>query len=200
MSEFDDQNLSLYSGTGERKYINQAERQRVLGVMEKLKRDRALFSLLLLWTGARVSEVLALRANSFQIERNIVALRTLKRRRLHVREVPIRPGLMTALDAHFSLRVLQADPETANRRLWPWSRVTAWRFVKGAMLEAGIVGRPACPRGLRHGFGVGTLQANVPMNLVQRWMGHSRISTTAIYADASGDEETAFAQRFWSDL
>jgi site-specific recombinase XerD len=69
--------------------------------------------------------------------------------------------------------------------------------VKGAMMEAGIVGRPACPRGLRHGFGVGTLQANVPINLVQRWMGHSRISTTAIYADVMGEDEAAFAERFW---
>ena len=79
------------------------------------------------------------------------------------------------------------------------SRVTAWRFVKEAMLEAGIVGRPACPRGLRHGFGVGTLQASVPINLVQKWMGHARISTTAIYADASGDEEAEFAARFWNE-
>jgi integrase/recombinase XerD len=68
------------------------------------------------------------------------------------------------------------------------------------MLQAGIVGRPACPRGLRHGFGVGTLQALVPLNLVKRWMGHARIGTTAIYADASGDEEAAFAARVWDRL
>jgi integrase/recombinase XerD len=115
-----------------------------------------------------------------------------------VREVPIAPELMEAIDTHFGLRDLQRDPDTANSRLWPWSRVTAWRCVKGAMLEAGVFGRPACPRGLRHGFGVGTLQASVPLNLVQRWMGHARISTTAIYADASGDEEAAFAARFWN--
>jgi site-specific recombinase XerD len=144
-----------------------------------------------------VSEVLAVRASSFQIERNVVALRTLKRRKPHVREVPIAPGLMAAIDRHFQLTELQQNLETANRRLWPWSRVTAWRFVKEAMLEAGIVGRPACPRGLRHGFGVGALQASVPLNLVQKWMGHSRIGTTAIYTDASGDEEAAFAARFW---
>jgi hypothetical protein len=34
-----------------------------------------------------------------------------------------------------------SDPETANRRLWPMSRVAAWRVVKSAMLEAGVVGR-----------------------------------------------------------
>jgi integrase/recombinase XerD len=60
------------------------------------------------------------------------------------------------------------------------------------------MGRPACPRRLRHGFGVGTLQAGVPLNLLQRWLGHARISTSAIYADASGPEEQAFAARFWA--
>jgi site-specific recombinase XerD len=55
----------------------------------------------------------------------------------------------------------------------------------------------ACPRGLRHAFGIGALQAGIPLNLAQRWLGHSRISTTAIYADVSGDEEKAFATRFW---
>jgi site-specific recombinase XerD len=35
------------------------------------------------------------------------------------------------------------------------------------------------------------------MNLVQRWLGHARISTTAIYADASGPEEQALAARYW---
>jgi site-specific recombinase XerD len=104
---------------------------------------------------------------------------------------------MEAIDRQFNLRKLQRGSTTANRRLWPWSRVTAWRYVKGAMLEAGIVGRPACPRGLRHGFDVGTLQASVPLNMVQKWIGHARLSTTAIYADASGDEGAAFAARFW---
>jgi hypothetical protein len=42
--------------------------------------------------------VLAVCLNSFQIQRNIVALRTLKRRRPYVRVVPILAGLMTALD------------------------------------------------------------------------------------------------------
>ena len=197
MPDFTQQDLSLYTRGGERKYVNQAERQRVLEVMERLERERALFSLLLAWTGGRISEILAIVPLSFQIERNIVALRTLKRRKPHIREVPIAPGLMQAIACHFRLQERQQDPETANTRLWPWSRVTAWRYVKGAMLEAGIVGRPACPRGLRHGFGVGTLQASVPLNMVQKWMGHARISTTAIYADASGDEEAAFAARFW---
>lgn len=191
-------NFSLYAPTGERKYLNWAERHRVLAVMENLQRERALFALLLAWTGARVSEVLAVRADSFQVERNIVALRTLKRRRHHVREVPIMPGLMVALDQHFKLSELQRNSATAHQRLWPWcSRVTSWRYVKEAMRDAGVIGRRASPRGLRHGFGVGALQASVPLNIVQKWLGHSRISTTAIYANACGAEELGFAKKFW---
>src|SRR5437016_5888490 len=45
------------------------ERHRALAIMATLPPERALFALTLAWTGARVSEVLALRINSFQIER-----------------------------------------------------------------------------------------------------------------------------------
>jgi site-specific recombinase XerD len=189
---------SLYSTDGARKYLNQHERQRVIAVMAKLKPDQALFALTLAWTGARVSEVLALTASSFQVDRGVVALRTLKRRRNCIREVPISPELMAALNRHFGLTMARHDPERFTQKLWQWHRSTAWRIVKRTMMLSQIIGRAACPRGLRHSFGVGTLQSGVPLNLTQRWLGHARISTTAIYAAASGPEEMGLAARFWS--
>ncbi|EJW10831.1 integrase family protein [Rhodovulum sp. PH10] len=187
----------LYGRDGSRKYLNRMERQRVLAAMQGLDPGRALFALTLAWTGARVSEVLALTPSSFQIESGIVAINTLKRRRPVVREVPIPPALMRALDAHFALARTQQRQNEAQQRLWPWNRVTAWRLIRLVMRRSGIAGRQACPRGLRHAFGVGGLQAGVPLNLVQRWLGHARMSTTAIYADACGPEEAAMAERFW---
>lgn len=181
---------------GGRKYLNAEERSRMLGAVEELPRDQALFALTLTWSGARTREALAL-APSFQIARGLVAIRTLQRRRHAMREVPLPPALIAALDTHFGLAEAQRDPCTAGRRLWPWCRQTAWRIIKRVMLEAGITGRAASPRGLRHAFGIATLQASVPLNLVSRWMGHSRLSTTAIYTAASGPEELAFAVRFW---
>ena len=97
------ENFSLYAANGGRKYLNSVERQRALAIMATLPPDRALFTLTLAWTGARVSEVLALSAASFQVEGGLVAVRTLKRRRHVVREVPIPPELVAALDRHFSL-------------------------------------------------------------------------------------------------
>lgn len=188
---------SLYAADGRRKYLNREERRRALQTMEGLDTDKALFALTLAWTGARVSEVLALTPASFQIGRGIVAFRTLKRRRFVMREVPIPAQLASAIENRYSISRALVDPTACNARLWPWRRETAWRIIKAVMNDSGLVGRNASPRGLRHGFGVGTIQAGVPLNLVQRWLGHARLSTTAIYTDASGPEEQAFAERFW---
>jgi integrase/recombinase XerD len=65
------------------------------------------------------------------------------------------------------------------------------------MAAASIVGPHASPKGLRHGFAVAALQSGVPINFVRKWLGHSRLSTTEIYADAIGEEERAIARRFW---
>ena len=86
---------------------------------------------------------------------------------------------VAALESRFGLRAAKAAGDT--RRLWPCSRVTAWRHVKALLVAAGIHGVHACPRGLSHGFGVGTLQSGGPITLTQRWMGHAKLKTTAIY-------------------
>lgn len=193
--------MSLYAvGSGavaERKYLNLDERHRVLAAVNTLAARPALFTLTLAWTGARVSEVLALTPCSFQIERSLVSIVTLKRRCWSVREVPLPPDLMRALDREFTLQAAQQDRQHSDIRLWPMNRVTAWRHIKRVMKDAGITGRPACPRGLRHAFGVGTVQAGVPITLLQKWMGHARLSTTGIYAAVSGPEEIALAKKFW---
>lgn len=187
---------SLYTTAGSRKYLNAAERRRVLCAADALAPDQKLFVLVLTWTGARISEVLALTASSLQLEPGIVAIRTLKRRCHHVREVPVPPGLMAALARTFHLKAMRRDPRGADHRLWPWSRTTAWRLVKRVMDVAGISGANACPKGLRHAFGVATL-GRVPPNVRQKWMGHARPETTDIYSAVCGPEEFTFAKQFW---
>lgn len=189
--------FSLYSQRAERKYLNRAERERALRALNSLALDRPLFAQLLAWTGGRVSEVLALTACTFQLDEGIVSIVTLKQRKVSVREVPLPPSLMDALNEFFDLRRLQQGSGSLLR-LWPFCRMTAWRFVKEAMKRAKVAGPQACPKGFRHGFGVYSLQAGVPVTLVQRWMGHSWLTTTSIYLDVSGPEEMSFARRFWS--
>jgi integrase/recombinase XerD len=166
--------------------------------LEELEPKDRLLTLTVAFTGVRISEVLAVMPQSFQIATCILAVLTLKQRRIVWREVPIPPWLMAELNAHFGIADAQRDPVRASQRLWPQHRVTAWRVIKHAMKISQIIGRAACPRGLRHSFGIGMCQSSVPLPLLQRWLGHSRISTTAIYTAACGPEEIAFAARFWN--
>src|SRR5262245_22482906 len=97
----------LYPSGGERKYLNREERARVLAALEKLDAERALFCLVLAWTGARVSEVLSLTPQSFQFDTSVVSILTLKRRKFVMRGVPIPPNVMARLDCFFGLRRAQ---------------------------------------------------------------------------------------------
>ena len=189
---------SLFGPSGNRKYLNAAERRRFLESAEGLLPADRLFCLVLAFSGARISEVLALTPAAIDIESGVAGIQTLKRRKRGViRQVPLPPDLLSDLDRHFHIRDAQRDPELANERLWRCSRTTAWRLVKEIMATAAISGTPAMPKGLRHGFGVNAFQSNVPPHLVQRWLGHASLRTTAIYADVIGSEERAFAARMW---
>ena len=180
-----------------RKYLNREERGRFLSVAAHARNDHRLFVETLAWTGGRISEVMAITPSSFDIIGSTLTLQTLKRRRHVTREVPIPPVLIADLVAHFDLVAAKRDADRADAPLWKFCRVTGWRIVKKLMSEARLSGAPATPRGLRHAFGVGTLQAGIPITLLQRWLGHARLTTTAIYAEVSGQEELEFAARFW---
>jgi integrase len=71
---------------------------------------------------------------------------------------------------------------------------------KAAMRKADITESLCKPKALRHAFAVETGQKGIPLNIVQRWLGHARIETTAIYASAISDEERNLARRAWGSL
>jgi integrase len=178
----------IHDAAGRRKYLSSDERTRFLRAADSLSPRRRALCHVLAYAGCRISEALALTVHHVDAERLTVTIRTLKRRRLFYRAVPV-PQVMIEL-----LRRLPAD---ADGRLWPMHRVTAWRVIKATMLRAGIAGPMACPKGLRHGFGIRAADRSVPTNLIQRWMGHASPTTTAIYLDAVGVEERQFASRMW---
>lgn len=188
--------LGLHAGDGRRKYVNGSERARLLAVLDTREPLTRSFCLTLLHTGCRVSEALALTPAAIDCEAGLIAIRSLKKRGSpHVREVPVPEALIALLDRTHALSSRQAALDPLP--LWPWSRTRAWRIVKAVMDEARVTGLQACPKGLRHGFGVQAIRAGVPLNLLQKWLGHASLETTAIYANASGPEERAIAARMW---
>lgn len=53
------------------------------------------------------------------------------------------------------------------------------------MAAAVIIGTPASPKGLRHGFGVNAIASGVRLPLLQKWMGHASLRTTAYRRDGA---------------
>lgn len=190
---------SLFGPYGNRKYLNAAERRRFIKAARRAPLDVQLFCLVLCLSGGRISEILALTPAAIDLDSGAASITTLKRRKPGiVRQVPLPHNVLAELNHVFKIRRSQRDPDSARRRIWRWSRTTAWRRVKEVMAAAGISGMPAMPKGLRHGFGVNAFQSLVPPHLVQRWMGHASLKSTAIYGDVIGPEERTFAARMWA--
>jgi integrase/recombinase XerD len=83
-------------------------------------------------------------------------------------------------------------------RIWPWSRMWAYRRVKEVMNATGIMDGPhKCPKGLRHGYGVHAISCGVPLNMLSKWMGQGSLEVTAIYANALGEEQHNIAACVW---
>jgi integrase/recombinase XerD len=140
---------TLFGPSGNRKYLNATERRRFLESAQQLPKPERLFCQVLAWTGARISEALALTPASIDIESGVASITTLKRRKRGiVRQVPLPSDVLDELDREFSLHDAQRHLELANKRIWTWSRTTAWRRVKELMAVAGIAGTPAMPKGL----------------------------------------------------
>lgn len=188
----------LYDLQGNRKYLTKSERGAFLAAGRLLAPDVRTFCRVLAYTGARISEVLSLTPTRFDFAAKMVIVESLKKRRRGLfRAVPLPAALLLELDRVHDLRAAQRDSARANQKIWPWCRTTAWSRVKDCMSIAVIAGPQATPKGLRHAFAVGALQAGVPINFVKRWLGHARLSTTEIYADAVGEEERIIARRLW---
>lgn len=181
----------LYALSGSRKYLTISELSAFIRVAESEPVPIKALCLTLAFSGARISEVLGLTMTHIDMLAGVVIIECLKKRRRGIyRAVPI---------PNYVLRQLQeiGKSRTHQDRLWTWGRTTAWSHVKSVMKRAEIADERAMPKALRHAFGVGATQANVPLNILQKWMGHSRLATTTIYANAVGDEERNFAQRMW---
>lgn len=183
---------SLFDRGGNRKYLVARERLAFVRAACAEGGEVGTFCLALAFTGARISEVLALTVGRIDAANGAIVFETLKQRKKGVfRSVPAPSRL---------LRLLVRGRVISNERLWPWGRTTAWKYVKRVMRKAEIGENLCKPKSLRHAFAVEAGQQGVPLNIVQRWLGHARIETTAIYAGALGAEERNLVRRVWRSL
>lgn len=186
--------MRLYDEASERLYLNAEERSRFLKVANTQSPHVRAFCLTLYYTGCRLSEARELRFSSIQSDARLISVRSLKKRdKHHIREIPVPAELIDGLSG------LSGD---SDQHIWQLEgryvpRITAYRWIKSVMNEANIHGPKAVPKGLRHSYGVHAVRSGIQLHMLQKWMGHASITTTAIYANAVGREEMELADRMW---
>jgi integrase/recombinase XerD len=138
--------------------------------------------------GLRRSEVVDLRTQCIVAEGS----------RLHVHDakggvdrlVPLPRRTLELLREHWRRARPSEDYlfESSRRPGIPLHGETLLRAVKEAAREAGIA-RRICLHTLRHSYATHLLERGVPLQLIQRYLGHKHISTTTIYAHLTGPTE-----------
>jgi len=190
----------LFTSDENRKYLTAAEQDAFLEAVRQLERaEIRTLCMTLAYTGCRITEALELSASRVDLSAKAITFRTLKQReKTRYRTVPVPDGHLEALELVHRIRKAQKTKDQgASALLWPWGRTQATKHVKAAMALAGIEGAHATPKGLRHGFGVRMALKTRNPRLVQKWLGHTKLETTAIYMDLVGEEERAEAVNAW---
>ncbi len=192
----------LFNSTGKRLYLTDSEKKKFLAAADDEDRLVRSFCYVLAHTGCRISEALQLVGERIDFAAGAIVFESLKKRKRGVyRAVPVPPAVLEMLAMVHGLKDKKkkaaARKEKSPPPLWDFGRTTAWKKVLAVMKAAGVKGPQATPKGLRHGFGVAAIQAGIPLNLLQRWLGHAQLTTTAINANAVGPEERNIAARMW---
>ncbi len=189
---------SLFDGRGRRKYLVPIERTAFLRAALTAGGQTATLCAVLTFTGARISEVLALTPLDLDEANGTINVETLKRRKRGIiRAVPVPRELFLYLDGVHGWQEARDHAIGANRRLWTFSRTTAWRRVRYVAHLANNPQYLRSPKVLRHAFGVDARIKGVPIELIKICLGHARIETTFIYTTVVGPEERDFIGRTW---
>ena len=151
-------------------------------------------------TGARVSELLALRAGSFHLDEPggaaFVTLATLKQRgrgRPRAADRAPAPKRLVPLTDPAYLDQLRRFVATwpPSGALWPISR---WTVANRLRRVAARVALPVAitPHTLRHSFAINCILHGVPVRVLQAWLGHARSASTERYTRVLGTETGHF--------
>ena len=205
--------MRIFSPEGEPLYLNGDERARFLAAVKKdTDRNAVIFCTLLYYTGARPTELRELTMDRLNIEESTVVLRSIKKRKYdrngnskqnQYRSIPIPEDVMDLVSIAFNL--LAKQKKKSRALLWPSesnaktpiNESTVYRWVKRNMTTAGITGKKATSKGLRHSFGVHMVLNNVPLVTIKDLMGHTSTQTTEIYLQVMGGEKKNMVLDTW---
>jgi integrase/recombinase XerD len=160
--------------------LSRDEEQRLIHRAYRDKGERGLLIKTLFQTGARVSEFVNIKVEDFFLDEAMIL--TTKGKGGKSRYVPILPELAQELRTHLGHRATGYLFET-NRHL-PYSPRRMQQIVKAAAEQAKIKKR-VYPHLLRHSVATTLLERGMPIEQIQKFLGHVKLETTQVYAEST---------------
>jgi integrase/recombinase XerD len=157
--------------------LSQEEEWRLIDTAYRLPSTRGLLIKILFQTGARVSEFAHIQVEDVYFEEQMILIRQGKGGKQ--RYVPILPELAQELRTHLRGRTRGYLFETNRHAAFSPRRIQ--QLVKATADLAGITKR-VTPHTLRHSVATTLLEHGMPLEQIQKFLGHAKIDSTQIYA------------------
>jgi integrase/recombinase XerD len=153
------------------------EERRLVETAYRLPGTRGLLIKTLFQTGTRVSEFVHIQVEDVFFDEQMIRIRQGKGGKQ--RYVPILPELTQELQTHLRGRAKGYLFETNRHAAFSPRRIQ--QLVKETAVLAGITKRVS-PHILRHSVASTLLEHGMPLEQIQKFLGHAKIDTTQIYA------------------
>jgi integrase/recombinase XerD len=160
--------------------LSREEEQRLIRQAYNERGERGLLIKTLLQTGAWVSEFVNLRVVDFFLEETMILITKAKGGKS--RYVPILPELAQELRTHLGERRTGYLFETNRHMRYSPRRIQ--QIVKEVAERAKIKKR-VYPHLLRHSVATTLLERGMPIDQIQKFLGHAKLETTQIYAEST---------------
>lgn len=147
-------------------------------------------------TGARINEVLILKPSDINLTTDTFRIKTLN---LGKDMNVIQKEKFRMMSIHLDLRdtylqyLLEFNiPQKSEDLMFQMKRQVVDLYFKKIQDKLGI---RVHAHKFRHTFAVKAIMENVPLNVLQQWLGHSSIFTTSIYTQITGMDTSQFMER-----
>jgi integrase/recombinase XerD len=160
--------------------LSRDEERKLMAHAYRTRGPRGLLIKTLFQTGARVSEFVNIKADEVYFDEQMILIAKAKGGKS--RYVPILPELAHELRTHLGCRAVGYLFETIHATAYSPRRIQ--QIIKQTADEAQITKR-VYPHLLRHSVATTLLERGMPLEQIQKFLGHAKLETTQIYAESS---------------
>jgi integrase/recombinase XerD len=160
--------------------LSREEERKLIAHAYRVQGTRGLLIKTLFQTGARVSEFVNIKAGEVFFEEQMMLIAKAKGGKS--RYVPILPQLAQELRTHLGNRTAGHLFETVRHT--PYSPRRIQQIIKETAADAQIT-KWVYPHLLRHSVATTLLERGMPIEQIQKFLGHAKLETTQIYAESS---------------